>query len=91
MVIVADEVQQAVHDDAIELIRKLRPVKSGILPHGIYGDEKVSGEAVSLAVIEGDDIGIIIVLQIFYIDIQYIIIGTEYYRNVSETFGLASP
>ena len=89
MVVIADKMQQPVHDYPIQFIGKLRPVKGGVLLHGINADEKVSGEAVSLTIIESDNVGIIIVLQIFYIDVQNIIIGAKYYSNVTEALGLA--
>jgi hypothetical protein len=81
-------VKEAVYDDAVQFIGKLGPVERSVLPNGIDGDEKVSGEAVSLTVVEGNDICVVIVLQIFYIDIQNIIIGTKYHSNVSKALGL---
>jgi hypothetical protein len=87
MIIISDEMKKAVNDDPVELIGKLGPVERGVLPDGIYAYEKVSGETVSFTIIESNDVRIIIVLQIFYIDIQNIIIGAEYNRNVSQTLG----
>ena len=89
MVVIPDQVQQAVHDHPVQFVGELDTVEHGVLPDGIYGDEKVAGEVVSFTVIEGNDVGVIIVLQIFYIDIQNKIIGAEYNRNIAQALGLA--
>ena len=89
VVVIADQVKQAVHDHPVQLVGELDAIEHGVLADGIHGDKQVAGEAVPLAVIEGDDVGIIIVLQIFYIDIQNKIIGAKYNRNITQALGLA--
>ena len=79
MVVITYQVQQAMNNDTIEFIRKFGSVKTGIFANGIYTDEKVTGKPVSLTVIKGNNVRVIIVVQIFYIDIQNIIIGAEYH------------
>ena len=71
------------NDDPVELIGKLSPILDGIFPDRIDTDEKITGKSVTLAIIESDDIREIIMLKIFLIDIQYIIVRTEDYGNVS--------
>ena len=88
MIIISDEMKKAVNNDPVELIGKLGPVERGVFPDGINAYEKISGEPVSFTIIESNDVSIIIVLQIFYIDIQNIIIGTKYNGNVSQALGL---
>ena len=88
MVIISYKVQKAVDNHAVKLIGKLGPIEGGVFTHGINTDKKVSGKAIALTIVKGNNIRIIIVLQIFYIDIQNIIIGTKYNGNVSQTLGL---
>ena len=73
----------------VKFIGKVNTIKGSVFPYGIYAYEKVSAEAVSFAIIKGYNIRIIIVLQIFNIDIQNIIIGTKYNRNVSQALEFA--
>ena len=87
MVVVTNQMQHAMDNDPVEFIRELRPVKSGIFTHGINADKEVSAEPIPLTVVKGDDVCIIIVFQIFYIDIQNIIIGTKYNRYISQALG----
>ena len=69
MIVITDKVQKTMDDDAIEFVSELRPVESGVLTNAVYADKKVTREAIAFAVIESDNVCIIIVLQIFYIDI----------------------
>jgi len=88
MVIISYKVQKAVDNHAVKLIGKLGPIEGGVFTHGINTDKKVSGKPLTLTVVKGDNVRIIIVLQIFYIDIKNIIIGTKYNGNVSQALGL---
>ena len=62
------------------------PVKFGFISsselfcigaNGIQTDEQVAGNPVSLAVVECDDIGVIIVLQILEVYFQNLFVGAE--------------
>ena len=83
MIVIPYEMKKAMNYNTIKLIGKFCPIKRGILSHRIYTDKQVSGETVSLAIIKSNNISIIVVLQIFYIDIKNIIIGAKYNRNIS--------
>lgn len=89
MVVITNQMQEAVDDDAVKFIGKGGSIKGGVFAHGIDRDEKVSAKGIALAIVKGDNVRVIIVLQIFYIDIQYIFIGTKYNGNVAELLALA--
>ena len=90
VVIVADEVQDAVHNDAVQFIGKLGSVERSILLYGIDGDEQVSGEPVSLTIVESDDVCEIVMLKVTHVHIEDVVVGTEYYVNVSDGFDFAA-
>jgi hypothetical protein len=69
MVIIANKMQKAMDNDSIQLIGKLCTIEGSIFTDRIHTDKKISGKAVALTIVESNDVCIIIVLQIFYIDI----------------------
>ena len=73
----------------IQFFWKFCSILDGIIPDRINADEKVTGQSISFAIIESNDVGEVIMLKIFLIDIKNIIVWTEYYRNVSNTTDLA--
>ena len=83
MIIVTYQVKKTVDNDAIELSGKINTVKGSVFPHGVNGDKQISGQSRTLAIIKGNDISVIIVSQIFNVDIQQIFIGTKYNANVA--------
>ena len=84
MIVITDKMKDAMHDDPVELILELGSIFDRILPYSIHTDEEVSGEPVPLTVIKSYDVSEVIMLKILLIDIQYIIIGTEYDGDVSD-------
>ena len=74
MIIIPDEVKQSVNYNPVQFLGKLSTIKRRIIPNGINTYKQVSGKNVSLAVIEGNDIGEVIVLKILHIDVQDIIV-----------------
>jgi hypothetical protein len=77
MVVISDKVKDSMDYDPVEFIIKSGTVERSIIPDGIYTYEKVAGKDRTLAIVESDDIGIVIVLKIFHIHVQQISIGTE--------------
>ena len=80
LVVDAAKVQDAVDDDPVEFgfVRSLELF--GIGTYRVQTDEQVARNAVSLTVVERDDVGVIIVLQILAVYFQNLFIRTE---NVS--------
>ena len=83
MVVVTDKMEYTVDHDPIEFVGELCPVEKGILPDTVYADKQISAEDILFAVVEGDDIGEVIVLEILHIDVENIVIRTEDYVNIS--------
>lgn len=84
MVIVSYKMKYAVNHHPVQFIVELSSVLNRILPDGIDTYEKISGKFLTLAVIEGDDIGEIVVTEKPLIYVKYVIIRTEYNINVSQ-------
>ena len=70
-------------NDTVEFIGKLGSVEGGILPDGIDTYEKITGKVVAFTIIESYDVSEIVVLKIFHVDIKNVIVGTEYYVNIT--------
>ena len=68
----------------VQLVQKLRSVKVRVVPDGINAYEQVAGKSVSFAIIKGDDVGEIVVLEILPVYIKNVIVRTEKYVNISK-------
>lgn len=77
LVVDTAEVQDAVYDDTVQLRVVVASEELRIRAHGIEADEEVTAEPVAFAVIEGDDVGVVIVLQILAVHLQNLLVGTE--------------
>lgn len=89
MVIVTYQVKQAMNHHAIQFLVEVDAIELGIILHAVYTDEQISTEDILLAVIESDDVGKVIVLEIFHINVEDIVIRTENDVNVTYLFNLA--
>ena len=69
-VVDAAEVENAVDDDAVEFLFVGGTYVFGIRAHGVEGDEEVAADFISLRVVEGYDVGVIIVLEELTVDLQ---------------------
>ena len=83
MIIVADEMKNAVNYHTVQLILELGSVKMGILPYTVDTDEQISGKSISRTVVESDNVSIIVVLEIFKVNVQNIIVRTEDDRYIT--------
>jgi hypothetical protein len=77
MIVIADEMENTVDHYPVEFVLEGSPVIKSVLPDGVNAYEEISGEPVTLAVIESDDISEIVMLKIAHVDIQDIIVRTE--------------
>ena len=84
MVVIADQVQDPMNDYTVQLVLEIGSIESRILPDRIDADEQVAGKGVALTIIESDDVGIVIVLKIFKIDVQNILVRTKNDGNVTK-------
>ena len=83
------QVQNAVYDDAMELLVVVGPKLFGIGTDRIHTDENIAAYLIALGIVESDDIGKIIVVKIPDIYIEDVGIRTEYYGNVPYPLHLA--
>ncbi len=87
-VVDATKVENAVDDDTIQLFVIRHALLFGIGAHGIERDEEVAREAVALTIVESDDVGVVVVLEILAIDFQNFLIVAEYIGNIAHTFSV---
>lgn len=86
LVVDAAQVQDAVDDDA-EKFCFIRGFKlHGVGPYGIQADEQVARQPFPFTVVEGDDICIIIVLQVLSVHLQNLFVRAEYVGNFAHSF-----
>jgi hypothetical protein len=90
MVVIADKVQKAVNYHAVQLVRELGGIEYSVLTDGIDADEKVARKDLSFAIIKGDYIGEIVVLEILHVHVEDIIVGTENDVHVPQLLHLAA-
>jgi len=76
-VVDAAQVEYAVYDDAVQFVLVVLPELLGIGLDGVKADEEVSADAVALGVVEGDDVGVVVVLQVLAVHLQYALVVAE--------------
>ena len=89
VVVVADQVQQAMNDYPVQLVGEFRPVEGRVLTNRINADEQVAVQAVSFAVVESDDVREVIMLEILHVHIQDVVVRTENNGDIPQAADLA--
>ena len=89
MVIVTDQVQDTMDNHTVQLVFEFGPVELRVLPDRIHADEQVAADAIALAIVERDDVGKVIVLQILHVHVQDVVVRTENDGNVTQAPDLA--
>ena len=89
MIIITDEMENAMDYDSVEFFLELGSILDGIFTDTVDADEKITGKSVALAIIEGDDVSEIVVLEILLVYIENVIVGTEDDGDVSDATDLA--
>ena len=88
-VVDAAQVEHAVHHDPLELLAIGDTIFLCVGAHRVEADEDVAADGVTLAVVEGDDVGVVVVFQELAIDLQYFFIVTKDISQVADLFLLA--
>ena len=65
------------NDDAVQFFVVVLVKKLGIGAYGIQRDDKIAVEDIILAIVEGDDVSIIVVTQIFVVDFEDVLVVAE--------------
>jgi hypothetical protein len=90
LVIITDQMEQTMDDHPMKLFVKLGTIFNGILSDRVDADEKISGKNLSLAIVEGDNVCEVVMLEITHVDIEDVIIRTKYYVNIAQGPDFAS-
>ena len=89
MIIITDQMKDAMNNDSVQLLLEVSTIFNGILPDTVNTDEKITGQSVSFTIIESDYICKIIMLKISLIYIKDIIVRAEYDIDVTDATDLA--
>ena len=87
LVVDAAQVQDAVNDDTMQLVVVGLAELLGIGAHSIERDDNIAVDDIALIVIEGDDIGVIIMAQILVVDLENLLVV---YKHVAHLAHFAS-
>ena len=60
-VVEAAEVEDAVDDDAVQFLVVRLAELLGVGAHGVERDDEVAADGVAFAIVEGDDVGVVVV------------------------------
>ena len=84
MIIITDQVQETMDNHPVQFIFELGSIKLRVLPDRVHADEEVTVQAVTLAVVERDDVREVIVLQILHVHVQDVIVRAENDGNIAQ-------
>jgi hypothetical protein len=85
-VVNAAKVEDAMDDDTVQFFGEVGVQQFGVCLDCIKADEEVAGDSVPLSIVEGDDIGVVIVLQVLPVYFQNLFVRTEYATDSSRLF-----
>ena len=77
LVVDATKVEDAVDDDAVQFPFIRLVELFGIGSHSVQADKEVARNAVPFGLVEGDDIRVIIMLQVLTVYFQYLLVRAE--------------
>ena len=90
LVVNAAQVQYAVYDDSVQLASVVAAGKLlGVGAHGVEADEEVAAQAVALAVVEGDDVRVVVVPEVLPVHLEYALVGAEDVGDVAHALAVA--
>src|SRR5574344_900523 len=82
--------EDAVDDDTMELLVVGRAKLLGSGAHGVETDDKVAIDTVALVVVEGDDVGVVVVTKVFAVDLENLLVVNKHisdFSHLSAIFG----
>ena len=82
-VVDAAKVEYAVDHDAMQLFVERQAAVLGVRPHCIDGDVDVALYDIALAVIESDDVGIIVMTEILAVHFEYLLVVNEHITDLA--------
>ena len=84
----AAQVEDAVYDDAVQLVFEALSVFLGVAFDGVEADEYVAAYPVAFGVVEGDDVGVVVVLQVLPVDFQDAAVVAKDVADLSGSFSV---
>ena len=76
-------------DDTVELVVVGLAEEFGIGAHGVEADDNVAVDDVVFIVVEGDDIGIIVVTEVLIVDLEYLLVVNKHISHLAHTTSVA--
>ena len=89
MVIITDEMKDTMDNDPVQLVLEFGTIFESIFTDTIDTDEKVTGKSVPFAIVEGDDVSEIVMLEVLLVYIEDVVVRTEDYRYVTNATNFA--
>ncbi len=88
LIVDAAEMEYAVDDGAMQLLIVFGGKLLAIAPHGVEADEEVATDDVALGVVEGDDVGVVVVLQELAVDLEDTLVVAEDVAHVAHLLAI---
>ena len=88
LVVDATEVQDAMDDDAMEFALVGLIELLGIGAHGVEADDNIARNLITLGIIEGDDVGVIVVSKELAIAVENTLIVDELVANFAQPLAM---
>jgi hypothetical protein len=81
--------QNAMDDNSMQLFFIRAAKLFGVESHGVQTDEEVAGNALALAIVERDDVSIVVVLQVLSVHLEYLLVIAEDIGYLSHSLAIA--
>ena len=88
LVVDATQVKDAVYDHAMQFLLICGANLLAVASHGIQRDEKVTTYNILLSIVESDDVGVIVVLQVLTVYLKDLFIIAENVGNISNLLAI---
>lgn len=88
-VVDAAKVEDAMDDDAMKLVVVGLVKLLRIAAHRVERDDDVAIDDIALVVVEGDDVGVVVVTEILTVYLQYLLIADKHVSNRTHTTAVA--
>lgn len=86
LVVDATQMQHAMdnHTQQFRVIRLGELLRIGA--NGVKRNHHITTDATAIAIVEGDDVGVIVVLEIFAVGVEYVLVVAKIYDNAPTLF-----
>ena len=90
LVVDAAKVQDAMDDGAMQLLVVRLAELLGVGAHGVEANEEVARDLIAARIVEGDDVGVVVVLQILPVHLQNLLIRAKDVADVARLLAVAA-